>query len=99
MTDENPFGHWTTLEERLQELHHRLTAWWISEAEGKELKGVWDDAFRKFDNRLTELEEQGVDAVFDSAKEMLLECFEEALSDYDHILANFPAEPEDFEEG
>lgn len=103
MPDESPFGKWTTNEERIQELHNRLVGWWFASfVEGTELKGVWDDAFRRYSTRLKEfidVHEDEEEMVMDTPKEWLLEAFEAALADHDHLLKNFPHEmPEGWEQ-
>lgn len=91
-----PFGRWAGTDDRIRSLHERLVTWWFgSFAEGSELKGVWEDAFRRFDVRLRQVldahpaEEE---AIMDTPPQMLLECFESALDDFDHVLATFPHE-------
>jgi hypothetical protein len=82
------------MDERMRQLHERLVTWWYgSFTEGSELKGIWEDAFRRFDLRLRTIIDEfpdQEDRVLETAPEMLLECFESALDDYDHILATFP---------
>lgn len=89
-------GAWTSTEERLEELHERLVTWWFgSTREGAELKGVWDDAFRRFDQRLRRtIEEHPTEEerLLGTPEDMILECFEGSLDDHDHILASFPQE-------
>lgn len=81
---------------RLQELHHRLVAWWFgSFMDGSELRSVWDDAFRRYDSRLRALLDEHPDddeQVLDSDADMLFQCFEQSLSDHDNILVNFPTQ-------
>ena len=85
---------WTTTEERVKELHERLLAWWFgSSNEGSELKGIWEDAFRRFDERLARVLEanpDGGELVLETPWQVLLECFEGSLDDHDNILAAFP---------
>lgn len=92
----DPEGTWTDTGERLEELHERLVTWWYgSDREGSELKGVWEDAFRRFDRQLRRtLEEHPGDEerLMDTPADMILECFETSLADHDHILATFPQE-------
>lgn len=79
---------------RLRELHERLVIWWYgSSVEGSELKGVWEDAYRRFDQRMRQLlEANGGDEelMVKSPPDLALQCLEAALSDFDNILAAFP---------
>jgi hypothetical protein len=87
---------WPSTDARLTELHERLVTWWFgSFTEGSELKGVWEDAFRRFDKRLREILDANPDheeRVLDSPIGLLFDCFESSLDDHDHILATFPHE-------
>ena len=91
-----PAGAWTSTEARLEELHERLVTWWFgSFDEGSELKGVWEDAFRRFDQRLRAVLEDHPtkeERLMETPSGMILECFEASLNDHDHILASFPHE-------
>lgn len=88
---------------RLSDLHNRLVTWWYgSFVEGSELRGVWEDAFRRFDRELKRALDAHPDdeeRLFATPSTTLLGCFEAALNDYDHIVANFPHElPEGWHE-
>lgn len=89
-------GAWPDTDDRLEELHERLVTWWFGDSkEGSELKGVWEDAFRRFDLRLRRtLDEHPTEEerLMDTPADMILECFEASLADHDHILASFPHE-------
>lgn len=89
-------GAWTHSEERMVELHERLVTWWFgSFGRSSEFRGVWDDAFRRFDERLRRvLDEHPTEEerLMETRSDMLLECFEGSLNDHDHILATFPHE-------
>lgn len=88
---------------RLSDLHNRLATWWYgSFVEGSELRGIWDDAFRRFDRELQRVLAAHPDEeerVFATPSTMLLDCFEDALTDHDHIVGTFPHElPEGWHE-
>ena len=84
----------SSADDRIRELHERLVTWWFgSTADGTELRGIWDDAFRRFDARLREFLDchPGDDErLLETAPDLLVTCFERSLDDHDHILANFP---------
>ena len=92
----DPSRAWTNTDERLEELHERLVTWWIGsegDGEGSDLKGVWDDAFRRLDARLREAlaDHPGEEErLMETPADMILECLEASLDDHDHILATFP---------
>lgn len=91
----DPEGPWTTsTDQRLEDLHERLVTWWFGSArEGTDLRGVWDDAFRRFDARLRQTlaeHPSEEESLMETPVEMVLECFEASLDDHDHILAAFP---------
>lgn len=81
-------------DERIQELHERLVTWWFGSCvEGSELRGIWDDAFRRFDARLKDFSDRHPgqeEEALETEPDLLLTCLEAALDDYDHILATFP---------
>lgn len=81
------------MDDNLQELHDGLVAWWLGSAvPGADLHEVWEDAFRRYDNRLGRiLDAAGGDenAVLDSPKELLIECFSSSLSDHEQALSAF----------
>ena len=81
---------------RLQDLHERLVGWWFgSYVEGTELRSVWIDAFRRFDARLRavlDANPEEEERLMETPSALLLECFEAALADFDHLLATFPHE-------
>ena len=81
-------------DERAKVLHDRLVTWWYgSFEEGTELREIWQDAFRRFDARLRQVLDDNPyaeDRILETSPDMLMECFEAALTDHDHILANFP---------
>ena len=89
---ESPFGKWGNLDERLQELANRLHAWYLS---GDQLSELFAEAGRKMAAALDEVvldddvdTDVGIPAW--SPKEIVLQSFEDALGDFDHILKNFP---------
>jgi hypothetical protein len=92
MTPDNnsPFGHYSTLEERLQELANRLHAWHLS---GEQLPELFNEAERKMAATLDDY----VDPM-DAPKETVLEAFESALTDFDNILRAFPETVPDWNE-
>ena len=81
---------------RMSDLHNRLATWWYgSFVEGTDLKGVWEDAFRRYDRelrRVLDAHPEEEERVFATPSTLMLECFEAALADYDHIVATFPYE-------
>ena len=76
-----------------QELHEGLVTWWLGseETRGTELREVWDDAFRRFDSRLSRLLELGGDddSVLSSPKGLLEDCFAASLADHQAVLDAF----------
>lgn len=80
----NSFYHWTTLEERLEELNNRLAAWYVS---GEQLPEIFAEALRllqqEYDSHGNPLEAPPVS---------LLKAFEDALDSFDNILLHFPEE-------
>lgn len=89
-------GDHAGVEARLVDLHARLSTWWYgSFVEGTELRGIWDDAFRRFDRELRQVLDAhptDEDQVFATPASLLLDCFAAALDDHDHILTAFPHE-------
>ncbi|HWE55549.1 MAG TPA: hypothetical protein VG435_08545 [Acidimicrobiales bacterium] len=81
-------------DDRTRELHERLVTWWFGGmVEGSELRGIWDDAFRRFDAGLRQFVDThpgDEESVLESAPDLLVTCFEQSLDDHDHILATFP---------
>jgi hypothetical protein len=79
---------------RLSDLHNRLVTWWYGSCvEGSELKGVWDDAFRRFDQDMRsalDVHPDDEESLFATPATTILDCFEAALDAYDHIVATFP---------
>lgn len=84
MPADNEFGHWTTLEERLEELRNRLVAWEIS---GNQLPEIFDTAAGNFAAALPDIDEADP---FLLPPTLLLEAFERALDSFDAVLAAFP---------
>lgn len=86
---------WTDTDSRLEELHDRLVTWWAGGSlERAEFAGIWDDALRRFDQRLRILTDEGYQSedLLHEPVTMLLECFEGSLCDHDNVLAAFPYE-------
>ncbi|MDA8046711.1 MAG: ATP-binding protein [Actinomycetota bacterium] len=78
------FYHWTTLEGRLEELNNRLAAWYIS---GPQLPELFNEALRKLSSVYDDC-----DLPWEADPTAILQAFEEALDDFDNVLANFPPE-------
>jgi len=76
------FYHWTTLEGRLEELNNRLAAWYVS---GPQMPELFNEALRKLS-----LVYDDCELPWESGPTAILRAFEEALDDFDNVLAHFP---------
>lgn len=76
-TDEE-FGHWTTLEGRLEELRNRLVAWVMTSPQGFE--AIWKETIDRYTSAI-----EREPNPYELDGKMLIQCFEEALSDHDVI--------------
>lgn len=75
---DSEFGHWTTLEERLEELRDRLVAWQMTSPQGAD--GIWKEAKALYEECI-----EGEVNPYGLRGKAIVECFENALFSHDVI--------------